>query len=267
MPVRLFATDLDGTLLRSDNTVSDRTRSALAAAEAAGITIVMVTGRPIRWMHGLAVETGHHGLAICSNGALRYDLATDEILEHDPIPPAAGRAIVAALRLAVPGVRFAVEQEREFGREPSWEVREDPRGAKAVVALAEELVERPTSKLLARLDDARPDELVALVQAAIGDLATATHSSSWGLVEISAAGVSKATGLSRLADEMGISATDVVAVGDMPNDLPMLAWAGRPVAVANAHPDVLKACEERTGANDDDGVASLLERILAGAGP
>ena len=82
-------------------------------------------------------------------------------------------------------------------------------------------------------------------------------------MEISAAGVSKATGLERYAGELGIDGAQVVAVGDMPNDLPMLAWAGRAVAVANAHPQVIAAADEVTASNDDDGVALLLEAITA----
>jgi len=263
MGTALVATDLDGTLLRSDGTVSARTRDAIARAEAARIIVVMVSGRPIRWMHGVAEATGHHGVAICSNGAVRYDLATEQVLAHDPIAPAVGSLVVAALRAALPGVCFAVEQIDRFGREPQWELQGVSRGTIELVAAAEELVAQPSSKILARLDDVDPDELVASAQHALGELATATHSSSWGLVEISAAGVSKATGLERYAGELGVDAAQVVAVGDMPNDLPMLAWAGRAVAVANAHPQVVAAADEVTASNDDDGVALLLEAITA----
>jgi len=261
--IELVATDLDGTLLRSDGTVSDRTRDAIAGAEAGGITVVMVSGRPVRWMHGVAEATGHHGVAICSNGAVRYDLATETILLHDPIVPTIGRLVVAALRAALPGVCFAVEQIDRFGREPAWELRGASRGVVELVAEAEVLVARDSTKILARLDHVDPDELVASAQHALGELATATHSSTWGLVEISAAGVSKATGLERYAAQLGIDAAGVAAVGDMPNDLPMLAWAGRAVAVANAHPRVLAAADELTASNDDDGVALLLEAVLA----
>ncbi len=86
-----------------------------------------------------------------------------------------------------------------------------------------------------------------------------THSSFDGLLEISAAGVTKATGLAALAEHRGIDARDVSAFGDMPNDLPMLAWAGRSYAVANAHADVLKAADEVIRSNDDDAVAEVLE--------
>jgi len=74
--------------------------------------------------------------------------------------------------------------------------------------------------------------------------------------------VTKASGLAALAAEHGVEPGEVVAFGDMPNDLPMLAWAGHAVAVANAHPEVLAAADEVTAGNDADGVALVLERWI-----
>jgi hydroxymethylpyrimidine pyrophosphatase-like HAD family hydrolase len=91
-----------------------------------------------------------------------------------------------------------------------------------------------------------------------------THSTPTGgaLLEISASGVSKATTLARLCEQQGIGRHEVVAFGDMPNDLPMLAWAGTAFAVANAHADVLSAVDRRTASNDQDGVALVVEDLL-----
>jgi hydroxymethylpyrimidine pyrophosphatase-like HAD family hydrolase len=89
-----------------------------------------------------------------------------------------------------------------------------------------------------------------------------THSSTTALVEISAAGVSKASGLARFAARHGVDAADVVAFGDMPNDLPMLAWAGQPYAVAGGHPDVLAAVGRVVPGPEDDGVARTLEALF-----
>jgi hydroxymethylpyrimidine pyrophosphatase-like HAD family hydrolase len=89
-----------------------------------------------------------------------------------------------------------------------------------------------------------------------------THSGS-EFVEVSAAGVTKAAALAEYCAERGIDAREVVAVGDMPNDLPMLQWAGWSVAVANAHPDVLQACDAHTTSNNEDGVAELLGQLAA----
>jgi hydroxymethylpyrimidine pyrophosphatase-like HAD family hydrolase len=78
-----------------------------------------------------------------------------------------------------------------------------------------------------------------------------------------ACGVSKASTLEQLIDEEGLTASDVVAFGDMPNDVEMIAWAGHGVAVANAHPEVLAVADEVTGTNDADGVAEVLERLFS----
>ena len=83
-----------------------------------------------------------------------------------------------------------------------------------------------------------------------------------GLVEISARGVTKATGLAALAGRLGIPAGDVLAFGDMPNDVTMLHWAGTAVVVANAHPAAREAADAVTLSNVDDGVAEYLERLL-----
>lgn len=117
-------------------------------------------------------------------------------------------------------------------------------------------------KLLARAGEQDPDVFVRVVAGALQGLAEATHSSYSGLVEISAAGVTKAAGLAWYAARLGIHERDVLAFGDMPNDLPMLTWAGRAVAVANAHPAVLEIADEVTGANSADGVAAYLEKVF-----
>ena len=256
---KLVASDLDGTIVRSDGTVSDRTRELVARVEQAGSVFVMVTGRPPRWMPPVAHVTGHRGLAVCANGALLYDLHTEQVVRSHLIDAEAAGEVVAALRREVPGVAFAVERDGSgFAHEPGYNPRY-PVGITAV-APVEELLADGAVKLLARHETMDPDELLAAGRRAVGGLAECTHSSSDGLLEISAVGISKASGLAAFADDLGIDAADTVAFGDMPNDLPMLAWAGRSFAVGNAHPEVLEAADEVTASNDDDGVAQVLER-------
>ncbi len=255
-----MASDLDGTLVRSDGTVSERTRLAIAAVEDAGATFVMVTGRPTRWMKAVAEQTGHHGIAVCANGALVYDLHTEQVLESFLLSAHIGREVAAALREGIPGIAFAVERlDLPFAHEPAYRPRWDSADP-LTQAPVEELLTADVVKLLARHDELGSDDLLASARAVVGDSATLTHSSGDGLLEISAAGISKATGLAMLAAERGLGAGDVVAFGDMPNDLPMLLWAGLGVAVANAHPEVLEAADEVTASNDDDGVAQVLAR-------
>lgn len=256
---RLVASDLDGTLVRSDLSVSDRTREVLARVEEAGALFVMVTGRPPRWMAPVADATGHRGLAVCANGALVYDLHTEQVVRSDLISAEAAGQVVTALRREVPGIAFAVEKGLAgFGREASYVPRWD--NGEVLVAPVEELIASGVVKLLARHEGMGSDDLLSRARAVVGDLAECTHSSSDGLLEISATGISKASGLASLAEEWGVAAAEVVAFGDMPNDLPMLSWAGHAVGMANAHPEVLEAVDEVTASNDDDGVAQVLER-------
>ncbi len=259
-PPRLVVSDLDGTLLRSDGTVSDRTRAALAAAEEAGATVVFATGRPPRWMRPVAEQTGHRGVAVCSNGALVYDLHQEQVVQRFPLSPEIGRSVVEAIRAAIPGVSFGVESGDRFGYEETYAIDGDVAGETYVGEISD-LLGQPMVKLLVRHDTYRPDELLAMARKAAGHLVELTHSSQVGLLEISAQGISKATTLAALCTERGIDPADVVAFGDMPNDLAMLAWAGTAFAMATAHPEVLAAVERRCPSNDEDGVAHVLESI------
>jgi len=264
--VGLIATDLDGTALRSDGSVSTRTAGALRAAEDNGIVVVVATGRPQRWMRPIAQALGHTGLAVCSNGAVVYDLHTDQVLEHTPMTPDVVLAVAAAVRAAVPDVTFAVvTHDSGFGREAAYPVAVDVDLERDGIRTGslEELVSDDVVKLLVRHGTLDPDGLLAAAREVAGELAELTHSSRSGLLEISATGVTKAATLARLAERAGTAAEEVVAFGDMPNDLPMLAWAGRGYAMANAHPDVLAAAEHMAPSNDDDGVAQVVEKLLA----
>ena len=263
--VRMVATDLDGTLLRTDGTVSRRTCEALAAAEAAGIAVALVTGRPPRWMAPVAKATGHSGVAICANGALLYDLHTETVVGSTLIDAAAAQAAAGALREALPDLVFAAERTSGFEHEEAYQHGWELGDVEVRVKALERMLDRPVIKLLARHPTMDRDELLARATELVGAGATVTSSSTTeALLEISAAGVTKATALAGLAGSAGIRAEQVVAFGDMPNDLPMLAWAGRAVAVANAHPEVLALADEVTASNDDDGVARVLERLVAG---
>ncbi len=260
---RLIATDLDGTLLRSDGTVSARTQAALALAEESGISIVFVTGRPPRWLESLAEHTGRHGVAICSNGAAVYDVRRKELVETAPLRPEDSQAVVTALRTELPGVAFAFEYPGGFAHEPAYRSMLDWSPADRVCS-AEELLAGPEGltvfKVLAQVPELEPDEMLRRACGAAGGLAEITRSSP--LLEIGAAGVTKATALAHWCGEQGIAAEEVVAFGDMQNDLPMLAWAGRGYAMANAHPAVLASCALRALNHDEDGVAVVIEQLV-----
>ena len=261
---RVVACDLDGTLLRSDGTVDERTRRALADLERVGVLLVLCTARPARWLRPLAQATGQRGVAICANGGVLWDLRSESVLEAWPIEPAVARDVVARLGSGLPGGAWAVERTNGFAHEPGytprWPVPDD-----TVIDAVQALIGEPAVKLMLRHEGLSADALLRRARELVGHLAELSHSNSaGGLLEIGAAGVSKASALARVCGRQGIGSEDVIAFGDMPNDLPMLRWAGHAVAVANAHPDVLAAADEITAENDDAGVARVLERLFSG---
>ncbi|MFC5748835.1 HAD family hydrolase [Actinomadura rugatobispora] len=260
---RLVATDLDGTIVRSDGTVSSRTVDALARVERAGAAVVMVTGRPPRWMREIATAVGHRGVAICANGAVLYDLHTERVLNSHMIEPDVIAQVVERLRGALPELRFAVEYPSGFVFEARYNLgRWDAEALGGRPVDDETLVSQGGTKLLAFHPGADPDSLAQEAVKAVGDLVTVTHSSGRGLLEMSAQGITKASALAEFCNGQGITSAEVVAFGDMPNDLPMLTWAGTSYGVANAHPDVLATVTYRTASNNDDGVAQVLEAFF-----
>jgi Cof subfamily protein (haloacid dehalogenase superfamily) len=258
--VRLVATDLDGTIVGSDGTISERTIRALAAVETSGRRLVLVTGRPVRWMGPIVDATGHRGIAICANGAVVYDLHAELLLEWFPLVPDLTVEVVARLQAVMPEAGFAVEYPNGFGHDhnyhPRWDVG-DP-----IVAPIEELIGVPVTKLLVRHDTLPSDEMLSRARAALADLAEPTHSSNDGLLEVCAPGVSKASTLARLAGEWGINSTQVLAFGDMPNDVPMLQWAGWGFAMSGAHPEAVAAAPHVAASVAEDGVAQVIEALL-----
>jgi Cof subfamily protein (haloacid dehalogenase superfamily) len=258
---RLIVSDMDGTLLRWDDTVSGATVAELERWRGDGVPVVLATGRPPRWMHKIR-EVLRHGTAVCCNGAVLLDLESNEILDEDLLEPDALDEITAELRRRQPDTWFAVEYGREFRHEPIYRPRWDVAAPGVAEATLAEMVAAPVAKLLARHERLSRDEFVALVEEVVGGLATVTNSSSDALAEISAAGVTKASGLAKVAARHGIGPEDVVVFGDMPNDIAAFEWVrdggGRAVAMAHAHEDLLAVATDVTGSNEDDGVAAFL---------
>lgn len=261
---KLIASDMDGTLLHWDETVSAATVAELERWRADDVPFVLATGRPPRWMRGMREVLGW-GTAVCCNGAVLLDLERFAVLDEDLLSPEILRGVTAELRVQQPETWFAVEYGLEFRHEPVYRPRWDVDAPGVEVATLEEMVQAPVAKLLARHERLDRDEFVAVVEAVVGDRATVTHSSSDALAEISAAGVTKASGLAKIAARHGVGPEDVVVFGDMPNDIAAFEWVreggGRAVAMAHAHPDLLAVATDVTGTNDDDGVKDFLQSL------
>jgi Cof subfamily protein (haloacid dehalogenase superfamily) len=268
---RLVASDVDGTLLNPVEQVTDRTRRVIERVLADDVPFVLVTGRPPRWIPRIARQAGLTGYAVCANGAAVYDIGADEVVTVEDLSPVTLNDVVNAVTAALPDVRIAAErtsvgkeQHTPFAIEagfrnpwgnPSGETGEPDIAPRAVVT------GRPASKLLLRHRGMTSQQMASVVMDVLADQdLEVTYSSNSGLIEISAAGVTKASGLAWVCERLDVPADKVVAFGDMPNDVPMLSWAGHGVAMANAHADLLAVADEMTAPNSEDGVAQVLER-------
>ncbi|NUT71540.1 HAD family hydrolase [Pseudarthrobacter sp. C4D7] len=268
--MRLVASDIDGTILGHDGKISDRTVRAFHACRDAGVELVFVTGRPPRWLHPLEEQLGHTGRVICSNGAVVWDLEADRLVSARTLSIDAvleARRIIKALR---PAALFAAETLTGFHLEPGFIENESsellaeftPAPLKDTLTTGDGVV-----KFLAILRDGTPDDFLAEVAPAVGHLAATTHSSPGvAMLELSRPGVNKAVTLAEYAGALGIDAADVVAFGDMPNDIEMLRWAGHGYAMASGHPEAIRAAGQQAPHFDDDGVAQVLEARLASLG-
>ena len=263
----LIACDVDGTLFDEDETITPRTRDAVGAAVAAGAYFVVATGRPPRWVRPVVEALGFAPMAVCANGAVIYDPATDRVVSARTLPVETLGVLAEIAARVIPGVGLAVERigdrahdtaTPQFisspGYEHAWLNPDNTEVSK------EDLLSAPAIKLLIRKAGARSSDMAAELAKHVGIEGDITYSTNNGLVEVVPLGVSKATGVEEVAGPLGISSDEVVAFGDMPNDVPMLLWAGHGVAMGNAHPDVLAVADEVTASNSDDGVGRLLER-------
>ena len=261
---KFIGTDLDGTIVANYGFISERTKIAFTAANAAGIHIYFVTGRPIRWMTEIK-ENFNFGLGICGNGAMLYDFLSEKILEEWLFSVEAQLETVKRLRKVIPPVTFAVEVNQQFAREkkyvPRWDIGADNVGVEQI----EEAITAPALKILARCQNGEfsSDEMLALASKELAGIATVTHSNSTdSLLEISADGVSKGATLAKVAARHGLTADDCVTFGDNPNDFSMLAWASRSWAMADGHPDLMQHAKYQTDAHQEDGVAKVIERLI-----
>lgn len=267
MRFRLVATDLDGTILPTEQRdpvapdFTDRMARTLARVREAGAHLIAVTARSPRSAAPLARRLGLRGPIICGTGSIIYDLEGDKIERTSGLEAQIGARLVKELRIKVPGVQFAAEQGLNFAREPGYPLSpftpelHDELDAIGFVGRA------PTTKLIARHHEMDIEALFAEVLQVAGDDAyTELSGAHWvGMLHPQA---TKGAALAALCSSFGIGAHEVVAFGDHLPDESMLRWAGLGVAVANARSEILEAADRIAPSNDEDGVATVLEELL-----
>jgi Cof subfamily protein (haloacid dehalogenase superfamily) len=262
---KLIATDLDGTLVRSDDTVSAYTHEVLDRVRAAGIRIVGATGRGPRLADLTRNDIRAADFLVLAQGGWVVDLADPVPLRTERLSGPVVAQVLADLEAEVGPLSVMVEALDHCDAplwgdfDPTWRypvlVEERPRA---------ECLTGDVIKAFARSFDRDVDDLLAAAQRIVPATVATVTQAGLNYVEICPPGVDKGTGLAVVAQSIGVDPADVLVFGDMPNDLSMFAWAGwSRVAVANAHPTILEAADEVTLANDDDGVAVYLDRLMS----
>lgn len=267
----LVATDVDGTLIGSDDLVPAANLAVVEDLVADGATFVLATGRPPRWLAQVVDQLPVAPLAVCANGAVIIDSGSGEFLETSLLDPDTLAAIDEVLRERLPGSGIAAERlgadaaDADFVASPDYEhAWIHPEHLEVGHA---EVLSEPVLKLLARVPGMPSADMLAALRGEVDHLADVTYSTTNGLIEFAARGVTKASGLARIAASTAAATATpsaevpvTVAFGDMPNDLEMLRWADHGVAMGNAIPAVHAAADEVTLTNDQAGFAHVLRR-------
>ena len=263
---KLIATDLDGTLVRSDQTVSPRSHRILRRLADAGVTIVGITGRGPRLLDLCRRDIPSADYLVMAQGGFSFDCAPEvPVPLHETFMPGRRAAEVVDLIEDRVGHGLTVIAETDPGQDaplignviPDW-----PWPVPILGKERHEVFDGPVIKTFLRSPVIPSLELLDTGRSVVpGELASLTEAGI-GFVEVCPSGTDKGSGLSRLADRLGVRRDEVMVFGDAVNDLPMFEWAGHAVAVIGAHPDVKAAADEVTAGNDEDGVAIYLERLL-----
>lgn len=270
---RMVVSDVDGTLITSQERITPRLCDAITAFVGQGGYFALATGRPPRWIFYVLEQLPVRPICICANGAVIYDSDADRILKVHNLESEVLRTVVTAARASLEdlgGVECAVERAGKSAFEDtrelftttpdfthSWDSNEHGITDEAT------LLARPAMKLLLRNDKLTATQMFERVRPVIPEsMAHVTFSMNDGLLEVMAPGINKATGVADVAEIVGVGKEDIAAFGDMPNDLEMISWVGHGVAVANARDSVKSVADEITTTNDDFGVARVMERWI-----
>ncbi len=265
-PIALVAIDLDGTLLRSDKSISERTVQTVAAVTGRGVSVVLASARPPRGVRAFCQRLGLHGVHVSYNGALIYHNAGQRHLYHQPVDGALAKRIVGLARQIEPSVVVNIEiLDRWYTDrvDPALHVETSKQAQPDYLGPIEACIDQPVTKMMFLA----PPGLLLPVRSAIEQAyghQIAVVISDRHVVQVVHARVNKAHALQWIVADLGISARQVMAIGDAPNDVEMIRWAGLGVVVENGWHEARLEADVVVASNDDDGVADALRRYVLG---
>ncbi|MCR5732712.1 MAG: Cof-type HAD-IIB family hydrolase [Sphaerochaetaceae bacterium] len=265
---KLILTDVDGTLIHSDWTIGEKTKEALQRADRMGLRVVISTGRFLKGVDFLGTELGIKPIYSTINGAMIKD--GEDYLFVDPISrdayERAARVAQGSVRclMAFGENRYCINsddyffdlQARFFNLEG---IRMDLTDYDAV----EKALGSPVLKLLVKDKESEPVDIMfnKLSESGIGDVATLVKSGT-SILEVLAKGTSKGKSVTVLSEHFGIPKEEIIAFGDFDNDIDMLKEAGLGIGMANGSKALLEVADYITLSNDEDGIATALEKFV-----
>jgi Cof subfamily protein (haloacid dehalogenase superfamily) len=267
MRPRILATDLDGTLLNQEGELTDRTVAAISRLDRLGIEMVWATARSPRDVHALAARASFENTAICSNGAMIWDYGIHRMVDQRFLTATTAAEITAGLATLIPGTGFGYEFGDALVVDTSFGWRQFRRTATSGPSELRDRVaaqRRPIFKVLAWLPGAVSSSMLKRVTAIIGDAATVTWSGQPRLLEIGPA--TKASALRKLCRDRSVRASEVIYIGDMPNDIEAMRWAGMSYAMANGDPSTHRIAKAIAPDHCRDGVAHVIDLLIESAG-
>ncbi len=262
-PIRLVAIDLDGTLLDDARRVSDRTAAGLKCLPDAGVRVVIASARPPRSVRRVYRELGLDTWQINYNGALVWDEPAKRAVYHRPMDPLVVRDLVAVARRGLPQILVSCEILDRWCTDRFDETYTTETGGlfrRDVVAPLETFCVEPVTKLMLLGEPRIVSGLESIYQRIAPDAGVTVIRSDPDLIQIMHASASKGVALRLVAEHYGIPLSQVMAIGDAVNDIPMLREAGVAVAMDNAHPLVKQAAHWTAPSNNDHGVHAALAR-------
>jgi Cof subfamily protein (haloacid dehalogenase superfamily) len=265
-PIAMVAADLDGTLLRGDGSLGVATSEGVFEAVRRGIRFVLATGRPPRTSTPVWKALGLDTLQVNHNGALIYDAVANRVLYHQTIEAAVAAEVVRIVRAVAPDVAIGIDViDRCFIDSPKRRLAAIPEVGldMAKASPIREALSQPVTKLFLLGEPGMLGSVQVNLQQKLGDKLSFAFS-HMRLLQIMHRDVDKARALERVAGHYHIDRRQVMTVGDAPNDIGMLQWAGLGIAVANAFEEVRRSASFVVSNNDDDGVGEALRRYVLG---